>query len=50
MIERLGRAGDPPWLAGDVVGALTALTGERFGYDVDAWRGWWATAAADWDE
>ncbi len=50
LIERLDRADDPPWLVGDVVGALTALTGERFGYDVDAWRGWWATATADWDE
>ncbi len=50
LIERLDRADDPPWLVGDVVGALTALTGERFGYDADAWRGWWATAAADWDE
>jgi formylglycine-generating enzyme len=24
------------------VGALTALTGERFGYDKDAWRRWWS--------
>ncbi len=23
-------------------GARAALTGERFGYDRDAWRDWWA--------
>lgn len=42
LIERLDRAGDPPWLTGDLVGALTALTGCRFGYDVVKWRAWWA--------
>ncbi len=42
LIARLDRPGDPDWLAGDVVGALTALTGERFGYDIAAWRRWWA--------
>lgn len=42
LIARLGSAGQPPWLEGDLVGALTALTGERFGYDVAAWRDWWA--------
>lgn len=41
LIARLGVPGDPAWLTGDVVGTLTALTGERFGYDVDAWRRWW---------
>ncbi len=42
LIGRLGAAGDPDWLDGDLVGALSALTGERFGYDRAAWRGWWA--------
>lgn len=42
LIARLGHAGDPDWLQGDVVGVLTALTGERFGYDVAAWRNWQA--------
>jgi len=32
---------DPKWVTGDVVGALTDLTGKRFGYDRDAWRRWW---------
>ena len=38
LIARLDRAGDPDWLAGDMVGALTVLTGQRFGYNADAWR------------
>ncbi len=40
LIDRLDRPGDPLWLRGDVVGALTALTGQRFGYDIAAWRRW----------
>jgi hypothetical protein len=32
------------WLRGDVVGALSAATGQRYGYDVDAWRRWWREA------
>ena len=40
LISRLELTGDPPWLKGDIVGALTALTGERFGYDIAAWRLW----------
>ncbi len=48
LVERLGRAADPPWLTGDVVGALTALTGERHAYDLAAWRAWWATAEPSW--
>lgn len=40
LIERLGRKGDPEWLAGDLAGALSALTGCRFGYDALAWRAW----------
>ena len=42
LIARLEREGDPLWLRGDVVGALAAVTGERFGYDTAAWRRWWA--------
>lgn len=48
LIERLDRPGDPDWLAGDVIGALTAITDQRFGYDVAAWRDWWAGVAATW--
>lgn len=42
LIDALGRPRYPRWLDGDYVGALTALTGERLGYDVAAWRAWWA--------
>lgn len=40
LIDRLDRPGDPFWLRGDIVGALTALTGRRLGYDIAAWRAW----------
>ena len=42
LVARLNRTGDPDWLAGDIVGALTVLTGQRFGHDYDAWQSWWA--------
>jgi hypothetical protein len=48
LIARLDLEGDPDWLRGDLAGALTALTGRRFAYDVAAWRRWWAEAAATW--
>ena len=41
LITRLDFKDDPKWLTGDIVGALTDLTGKRFGYDRDAWRRWW---------
>ena len=41
LIARLGRPGDPDWLEGDIVGALTVLTGQRLGYNRIAWRQWW---------
>ena len=40
LVERLGREGEPDWLVGDTVGALSALSGRRFGYDLAAWRRW----------
>ena len=45
LVARVDQAGDPLWLTGDVVGALTALTGRRFGYDRAAWRAWWEDGA-----
>ncbi len=48
LIERLGRDEDPLWLRGDAVGALTELTGQRFAYDFEAWRAWWAAARPGW--
>lgn len=41
LITRLDFKDDPKWVTGDVIGALTDLTGKRFGYDRDAWRRWW---------
>ena len=48
LIRRLDRAGDPAWLRGDIIGALGAVTGKRFGYDIGAWRQWWAEAGKEW--
>jgi hypothetical protein len=48
LIDRLERPDDPPWLLGDLVGALTALTGERFGFDAAAWRAWWQATRSTW--
>ncbi len=42
LIRRLDRAADPLWLRGDIIGALSAVTGQHFGYDIPAWRHWWA--------
>jgi len=47
LVDRLDEANDPLWLRGDIVGALTALTDQRFGYDVQAWRDWWREAATE---
>ena len=41
LIERLSTFDDPLWLTGDIVGALSALTGQTFGYDITAWQNWW---------
>ncbi len=48
LIARLRADADPLWLKGDAVGALTALTGRRLGYDLDAWTAWWASARKTW--
>ncbi len=46
LIDRLERTEDPLWLRGDAVGALSAVTDQRFGYDAAAWRKWWSEAAS----
>jgi hypothetical protein len=48
LIDRLDRSEDPLWLRGDVVGALTALTDQRFGYDAKAWEAWWNQVSPGW--
>ncbi|MEL7359058.1 MAG: hypothetical protein AAFN40_21170 [Cyanobacteria bacterium J06560_6] len=40
LVERLTHPDEPLWLKGDIVGALSVLTGQDFGYDIDAWRNW----------
>lgn len=46
LIARLDLAGDPDWLKGDMIGALTVLTGQRFAYDIAAWQRWWAARSS----
>lgn len=41
LIAGLDRSDYPLWVKGDLIGALTAVTGERFGYDMAAWSNWW---------
>jgi hypothetical protein len=48
LIGRLDRPGDPQWLRGDAIGALAALTGQKFAYDQAAWQAWWTQTASQW--
>ncbi len=48
LINRLDRQSDPMWLRGDILGALGAVSGQRFGYDIKAWRQWWAETKGYW--
>ena len=41
LVQRLNNGSDPLWVKADVVGALTALTNQRLGYNIDAWNSWW---------
>ncbi|MEX2224006.1 MAG: SUMF1/EgtB/PvdO family nonheme iron enzyme [Candidatus Rokuibacteriota bacterium] len=41
LVDRLGAPGQPRWLDGDLVGAISVLTGQRLGYDAAARRTWW---------
>jgi formylglycine-generating enzyme required for sulfatase activity len=47
LIAGLGSSDRPLWSAGDFVGALTALTDQRFGYDTAAWQAWWERRKTD---
>ncbi len=40
LLARLDFANDPPWLRSQVIGTLTAVSGEHFGYDVAEWKKW----------
>jgi len=41
LINRLKSEQDPLWLKGDIIGVLTAVTGQKFGYKIDRWLAWW---------
>jgi len=41
LMQRLNDKADPQWIKSDVIGALTVLSQERFGYDVEQWNQWW---------
>lgn len=43
LLQRLNLSSDPLWVKADVIGALTALTKQRFAYDDKAWNQWWKT-------
>jgi hypothetical protein len=40
LLERLDYSDDPDWLRSHIIGALTAATGQHFGYDIAAWKAW----------
>lgn len=48
LLARLDNKSDPAWLAGDIIAALTQITDQHFGYDVTAWKSWWAEARRSW--
>jgi hypothetical protein len=47
LIQRLKRQQDPLWLQGDIIGALTAITSQKFGYNADLWANWWRRQTAN---
>lgn len=42
LFVRLNKPSEPLWVKADVIGALTAITDQRYGYDVSAWNSWWS--------
>ena len=38
LINRLSYEDDPNWFRSQVIGTLTSVTGEHFGYDIKAWQ------------
>ncbi|NNF76712.1 MAG: hypothetical protein HKN05_01660 [Rhizobiales bacterium] len=48
LIARLGESTDPDWLQSQIIGTLTAITDQRFAYNIDAWRDWWQANRATW--
>lgn len=50
LMSRLAQASDPLWLKGDAIGALSILTGQRFGFDMKAWQSWWQDTKPNWQK
>ncbi len=50
LISRLVQPNDPLWLKGDAIGALSILTGQRFGFDLQNWQSWWQQVRPDWQK
>ena len=48
LVRRLDNVEDPDWLRSQVSGTLVAITGQRFAYDLEAWKAWWRTAKKTW--
>jgi hypothetical protein len=48
LVARLDSPGDPDWLQSQVTGTLSAITGQPYAYDHDAWRKWWSEAKDGW--
>lgn len=40
LLQRLDYKDDPDWLRSQIIGAMTAATGQHFGYDIAAWQRW----------
>lgn len=40
LLARFDFSNDPPWLKSQIIGTLTAVSGEHFGYDIAAWEKW----------
>lgn len=48
LVRRLDNVDDPDWLRSQVTGTLAAVTGQRFAYDIAAWKAWWRSAKQTW--
>ncbi|MEP3224375.1 MAG: hypothetical protein ABJO01_00235 [Parasphingorhabdus sp.] len=40
LVDRLSYPDDPIWFRSQVIGTLTAVSGQKFGYDIAAWQNW----------
>ncbi len=41
LLDRLNNIASSEAIRSDIIGALTAITGQRFGYDKERWNEWW---------